>query len=112
MLNGTLKPLFPATQKDVTRLRQSATDAVSDLSGTAYTHANKVSGQLRDLADHIQAEGTTHLKRARGKFLDVTKTGRDLAFEHPLACIGAALAIGFIIGWSRSRRSARRASND
>ncbi len=112
MLNATLKPLFPASQKDVTRLRQSATDAVSDLSGTAYTHVNKVGGQLRDLADHLQTEGKTHLKRARGKFLDLTKTGRDLAVEHPFACIGAALAIGIIIGWSRSRRSAPRADND
>jgi ElaB/YqjD/DUF883 family membrane-anchored ribosome-binding protein len=106
MRKGTLTPLFPATQKDVSRLRQSATDAVNDFSTSAITHANKVGGQLVDLADHLQSEGRTNLDRAKGKALDYVRTGRDLVREHPLATIGIALAVGLFIGWSRSRRSA------
>lgn len=98
--------MFPATQKDVSRLRQSATDAVNDFSTSAVTHANKVGGQLVDLADHIQSEGRTHLSRAKGKALNYARTGRELVREHPMACIGIALAVGLFIGWTRSRRSA------
>jgi len=106
MRKGILTPLFPATQKDVSRLRQSATDAVNDFSSSAATHANKVGGQLADLADHLQTESRKHLDRVKGRALDYARTGRDLAREHPLACIGIALAVGVLIGWSRSRRSA------
>ena len=106
MRKGILTPLFPATQKDVSRLRQSATDAVNDFSTSAVTHANKVGGQLVDLADHLQSEGRTNLDRAKGKALDYVRTGRDLVREHPMACIGIALAVGIFIGLSRSLRSA------
>ena len=107
MSKATLSPLFPATQKDVSRLRQSATDAVNDFSSTALTHANKVGGQLHDLADHLQKEGRNNFDRARGKVTDIVRTGGDFARENPVTCIGIALAVGFLIGLSR-RRSAPR----
>ena len=106
MRKGILTPLFPATQKDVSRLRQSATDAVNDFSTSAVTHANKVGGQLVDLADHLQSEGRTNLDRAKGKALGYVRSGRELISEYPLATIGIVLAVGIFIGWSRSRRSA------
>ena len=111
MSKGIMSPFFPATQKDVSRLRQSATDAVNDFSTSALTHANKVGGQLVDLADHLQTEGRTHLHRAKGKVADLARTGRDLVREHPLACIGVAVAVGILIGWSR-RSSSSEPRND
>lgn len=112
MSKGILSPLFPATQRDVSRLRQSATDAVNDFSSSALTHANKVGDQLHELADHLQTEGRSHLHRAKGKVLDLARTGRELVCERPLACIGVALAVGILIGWSHRRNSAPKASND
>jgi len=106
MPKGILSPLFPATQRDVSRLQQSATDAVNDLSSTATSHANKVSGQLQDLAGHLQKEGRANLDRAKGKVSDVVSMAQDFANERPLVCIGAALAIGVLIGLSRRRRPA------
>jgi ElaB/YqjD/DUF883 family membrane-anchored ribosome-binding protein len=103
MAKGSLSPLFPATQRDVSRLKQSATDAVTDFSSTASTHANKVGGQLRDLAGHIQEEGGNNYNRARRKVVDFVTLAQDFATERPLVCIGAALAIGIFIGLSRRR---------
>ncbi len=111
MTKGIMSPFFPASQKDVSRLRQSATDAVNDFSTSAMTHANKVGGQLVDLADHLQTEGRTHLHRATGKVANIARGGRELVREHPLACVGVALAIGILVGWSR-RRSPSRPNND
>ena len=106
MPKGLLTPLFPATQRDVSRLKQSATDAVNDFSSTAHTHANKVGGQLRDLAGHLQEEGGSNYNRARTKFVDLVSVAQDFAAERPLVCIGAALAIGILIGLSRRRPQA------
>ncbi len=105
MPKGILSPLFPATRRDVSRLTQSATDAVNDFSSTASSHVNKVSGQLRNLADHLQEEGSVNYNRAKSRLVDVVSVARDFANERPLVCIGAALAVGILIGLSR-RRSA------
>jgi ElaB/YqjD/DUF883 family membrane-anchored ribosome-binding protein len=105
MPKGILTPFFPATQRDVSRLQQSATDAVNDFSSTATSHAGKIGGQARDLADHFQEEGTTHFRRAKGKLVDLVTVANDFAHDRPLVCIVGALVIGIFIGLSRRRRS-------
>ncbi len=105
MSNDTLSSAFPATRQDVSRLKQTATDAVNDLSSTAAVHASRAKGQLRDLAGHVQEEGGEQLDQVRGKFSDLVSTARDFAVERPLACIGVALAVGFLFGFSRRFRS-------
>ncbi len=108
MAKGILSPFFPATQRDVSRLRQSATDAVNDFSSGAINHANKVGSQLSDLADHLQDEGRGHLDRATTQLLKVARTGRDFAAENPLPCLGVAVVVGILIGLSfRRQRQAR-----
>jgi ElaB/YqjD/DUF883 family membrane-anchored ribosome-binding protein len=99
--------LFPATQQDVSRLRQSATDAVNDFGNTAATHVSKVSGQLRDLAEHARNEGSQRYKQVRGRVTDVIDLATDFTTERPFVCIGAALFIGILIGLSRRRRPAQ-----
>ncbi len=94
---------FPATQRDVSRLRQSATDAVNDFSSTVASHANKVSGQFRDLAHHMRQEGRSNIHRVRVKLADLAQGTRDFARERPFLCLGAALALGVMIGLSRRR---------
>jgi ElaB/YqjD/DUF883 family membrane-anchored ribosome-binding protein len=96
--------LFPATQQDVSRLRQSATDAVNDFGSTAVSHASKVQGQLRDLAGHARDEGSQQLSQVRTKVSDLASIAVDFATERPLVCIGAALLIGFLFGLSRRHR--------
>ena len=101
MNDKTLRSTFPATQQDVSNLKQTATDAVNDLGSTASVHASKAKSQVKDLVGHFQDEGGEQLDQVKGKLLDVVNSARDYASERPLACIGAALAIGFLIGLSR-----------
>ena len=101
MNNETLRSSFPATQQDVSNLKQTATDAVNDLGSTASVHASKAKSQIKDLVGHFQDEGNEQLDQAKGKLLDVVNSARDYASERPLVCIGVALAVGFLIGLSR-----------
>src|SRR5579863_8705161 len=101
MINETLRSLFPATQEDVANLKQTATDAVNDLGSTVSVHASKAKSQVKDLVGHFQDEGGEQLYRAKGNLLDVVNSARAYASERPLACIGVALAVGFLFGLSR-----------
>jgi ElaB/YqjD/DUF883 family membrane-anchored ribosome-binding protein len=95
---------FPATQEDISKLKQTATDAMNDLGSTAAVHASKAKAQVKDLAGHIQEESGEHLDQIKGKLSDLVFLARDFVAERPLTCIGAALAIGFLFGISRRRR--------
>jgi ElaB/YqjD/DUF883 family membrane-anchored ribosome-binding protein len=105
MSNNLRTNPFPATQEDISKLKQTATDALNDLSSTAAVHASKARGQVKDLASHIQDEGSEHIDQIKGKVTDLVYIARDFAAERPLTCIGAALFIGFVYGISRRRRS-------
>jgi ElaB/YqjD/DUF883 family membrane-anchored ribosome-binding protein len=101
MSNETLTSSFPATQQDISRLKQTAIDAATDLGGTASVHASKAKDQLKDLAVHAREEGYEQFNQAKGKFSNLVNLARERASERPFACIGAALAIGFLIGLTR-----------
>jgi ElaB/YqjD/DUF883 family membrane-anchored ribosome-binding protein len=105
MNNETLRSSFPATQQDVSNLKQTATDAVNDLGSTASVHASKARSQIKDLVGHFQDESGEHFNQAKGKLSDVVNSARNYASERPLACIGVALAVGFLFGLSRRASS-------
>jgi len=101
MPNETPQSSFPASRRDVTDLKQTALDAAEDLSSTASAHASKAKRQLDKLAGHVQKEGGEQLDQVTGKLCDVLDSAREYASERPFACIGVALAIGFLLGLSR-----------
>jgi ElaB/YqjD/DUF883 family membrane-anchored ribosome-binding protein len=101
MPNETQNTPFPATQQDVSRLKQTAIDAAADLGQTASVHASKAKGQLKDLSAHVQEEGAEEFENAKGKLSDLVTSARDYASVRPLACIGAAFAVGFLFGVTR-----------
>jgi len=105
MNNETHRSSFPATQQEVANLKQTATDAVNDLGSTASVHASKAKGQIQDLVGHLQDEGGEQLDQAKGKLLDVVNSARAYVVERPLACVGVALAVGFLMGLSRRSNS-------
>jgi ElaB/YqjD/DUF883 family membrane-anchored ribosome-binding protein len=105
MSNQLSSNSFPATQEGISKLKQTATDALNDLSSTAAVHASKARGQVKELAGHIQEESSEHLDQIKGKLSDLVFLARDFAAERPLTCIGAALFVGFVYGLSRRRRS-------
>ena len=105
MIKETLHSSFPATQQDVSNLKETATDPMKDLGSTASVHAFKAKSQVKDLVGHFQDEGGEQLDKAKGKLLDVVNSVRDYACERPFVCIGGCLAVGFLIGLSRRVKS-------
>jgi ElaB/YqjD/DUF883 family membrane-anchored ribosome-binding protein len=105
MSNESRSSSLPATRQDVAQLKQTAIDAASDLTSTASVHASKAKGHLRDLAGHVQEEGSDQFEQFTARVNDVLNVARDYATQRPLTCLGAALAVGFLIGLSRRNRS-------
>jgi ElaB/YqjD/DUF883 family membrane-anchored ribosome-binding protein len=101
MSNQTPSSSFPSTQRDISNLKQTATDAASDIGNLATEHVSKAKGQLKDLAGHVQEEGGQQLDQVKGQIYTVLSAARDYASERPLACIGVALAVGFLFGLTR-----------
>ena len=104
MSNDSLTRSFPATQQDISQLKKTATDAAADLSSTAAAHASKAKGQLKDLAGHVQEEGSQQFDEMKEKFGTLAATAVDYVVQRPVTCIGVALFVGFIFGLSRRRR--------
>jgi ElaB/YqjD/DUF883 family membrane-anchored ribosome-binding protein len=96
---------FPASRQDVSNLKKTAIDAARDLSSTASVHAEKAKGQIKELAVHAQKEGGAQLDEMKGKLADVANSAREYVKARPLACVGIALAVGFVIGLTRRGRS-------
>ena len=92
---------FPSTQRDISNLKQTATDAASDIGNIVADHASQAKGQFRDLAGHVQEEGADKLDQVKGQLCTVLSAARDYASDRPFACIGVALAIGFLFGLTR-----------
>ena len=92
---------FPVTQRDVSRLRQTATDAVNDLGHIAATHTSTAKGQWNDLTHHVQEESIEELGQLKGRLGSLVNSARNYASKRPLACIGTALVVGFFMGLSR-----------
>ncbi len=103
MSRGFLTTFFSTRRDDVSRLRQSATDAASDLS-------NRTHGALLDAADAFRHESRAGFDRAAAQFNELARSTRELARQRPLTCLAVVLAVGCGIGLlagfstSRSRR--------
>ena len=107
MQNEPTSSTFPATRQTVSQLKDTAADAASDLASTASVHASKAKDQLKHLAGHLHEEGSQEISVVRSKLTDVIHSVRDYATERPLACIGVAVAVGFLFGLSRRSRMIR-----
>ncbi len=95
---------FSQTRDDVNNLKQTATDAAKDLASTATTHLNKARGQAQDLAAHAKSEAYDQVGEVQGKVTDLAAAARDYVTARPLASLGIALAVGFLLGVSRRSR--------
>ena len=103
-MNETISSAFPQTRQELSNLKSTAVDAAKDISSTATVHAKKAKGNLENLASTAQSEGREQIDQVATTLTDVSARVRDYISQRPLAAIGTALAIGFLIG--RSGRSA------
>ena len=105
MSNQSSGSSFPSTQRDISNLKQTATDAASDISNSVTDAASKAKGQLKNLAGHIQDEGGDQIDHAKGQLAEVIRAAGTYVSDRPLACVGIALAIGFLLGLARRTTS-------
>lgn len=92
---------FPETRRDVDNLKQTASDAAQDLASTAGAHVSKARGQVQDLAGHAKDEAYAQVDQMKGKVSDLASAAREYVLARPLASLGTALAVGFLLGLSR-----------
>jgi ElaB/YqjD/DUF883 family membrane-anchored ribosome-binding protein len=102
-LRDTAATHLDKAKGQVENLKSTAVDAAKDLRSTAAGHLEKARGQVRELGTHAKAEGAEHLHQVRGQVEDLTDAARTYISARPLAAVGVALAIGFILGARRRR---------
>jgi ElaB/YqjD/DUF883 family membrane-anchored ribosome-binding protein len=95
---------FPQTRQELSNLKNTAVDAAKDLGSTASVHAQKVQGNLKDIAANAKEEGSAQLDQAKTTLFDLSMVARDYVGARPLACVGVAFAVGFLVGKLRSGR--------
>jgi ElaB/YqjD/DUF883 family membrane-anchored ribosome-binding protein len=105
MTNETPESSFPQTRQDLANLKKTAIDATKDMGSTASVYARKAQSNLQDLASHAQEESGDHLDQVKGGLTDLGNQVRDFVAARPFASIGAALALGFLVGTFRRGRS-------
>jgi ElaB/YqjD/DUF883 family membrane-anchored ribosome-binding protein len=101
MDNEKTKSQFPSTAKDIDNLKQTATDATSELGEVATKHVSRAKDQLHDLAGHAAEEGQEQLEQVKGSLEDVAKAARNYFADRPLVCLGVAFALGVFFGSGR-----------
>jgi len=101
MPNENSDSSFPLTQRDISHLTQTATRADSLIMSPAIKHASRVRDRLIELTGHAQDAVVQQLNEAKGRLFDVSNIARDYASKRPFACLGVALAVGFLVGLTR-----------
>jgi ElaB/YqjD/DUF883 family membrane-anchored ribosome-binding protein len=96
-----------AVKNDIAALTDQITDALNSFAGTAKTQARRGYKQARanvDAAfDEASERGGAMMEAAQGAASSLEETLEDVITQRPLATVGLALGIGFLIGatWRR-----------
>jgi ElaB/YqjD/DUF883 family membrane-anchored ribosome-binding protein len=96
-----------AVKNDITALAEQLTDALNSFAGTARTQARRGYKQARanvdSAVDDISERGSAVMDAAQDAAISIEETLEDVIAERPLASVGLALGLGFLIGvtWRR-----------
>jgi ElaB/YqjD/DUF883 family membrane-anchored ribosome-binding protein len=96
-----------AVKNDISALTDQITDALNSFAGTAKKQARRGYKQARanvDTAvDDLSERGSAALDAAQDAALSIEETLEDVITQRPLATVGLALGLGFLIGatWRR-----------
>src|SRR5579872_365447 len=96
-----------AVKNDIAALTDQITDALNTLAGTASKQARRGYKQARadvgSVVDDLSERGSTVIGAAQDAATSVEETLEDVIAERPLATVGLALGLGFLIGvtWRR-----------
>jgi len=96
-----------AVKNDIAALTEQITDALNSFAGTAKKQARRGYKQARANVDSAMEEaserGSAVMDAAQDAAYSIEETLEDVIAERPLATVGLALALGFLIGvtWRR-----------
>jgi len=94
-------------KNDIGALAEQITDALNTLSGTARKQARRGYKQARanvdSVVDDISERSSAMMGAAQDAAASVEETLENVITERPLATVGLALGLGFLIGatWRR-----------
>lgn len=114
MKNPTDKATYERLEKDVTAVKndiaaltEQITDALNNFAGNAGKQARRSYKQARANAeqavDDVSERGSAMMDAAQDTAVSIEETLEDAIAQRPLATVGLALGIGFLIGvtWRR-----------
>ena len=96
-----------AVKNDISALTEQITDALNSFAGTAGKQARQGYKQARanvdSAVDDLSERGAAAMDAAKDAATSIEETLQDLVHERPLATVGLALGLGFLIGaaWRR-----------
>jgi ElaB/YqjD/DUF883 family membrane-anchored ribosome-binding protein len=92
---------------DISALADQITDALNAIAGNASKQARRGYKQARanvdSVVDDVSERGAAAMSAAQDAAASIEETLEDVITERPLATVGLALGIGFLIGaiWRR-----------
>ncbi len=96
-----------AVKNDIAALTDQITDALNTFAGAASKQARRGYKQARanvdSAIDEASERGTAMLGAAQDAAVSIEETLEDVITQRPLATVGLALGLGFLIGvtWRR-----------
>ncbi|HET8541047.1 MAG TPA: hypothetical protein VFL83_14330 [Anaeromyxobacter sp.] len=74
-----------------------------DIGSQAREKAERVAGKVQDRMEDVRGQVQDRMEEIRGYGEDAGEQIREFARERPLAAIGLALGVGFVLGRLLSR---------
>jgi ElaB/YqjD/DUF883 family membrane-anchored ribosome-binding protein len=96
-----------AVKNDISALTDQITDALNSFAGTAQKQARRGYREARanvdSAVDDMSERGSAMMDAAHDAASSIEETLEDVITQRPLATVGLALGIGFLIGatWRR-----------
>ena len=96
-----------AVKNDIAALTDQITDVLNSFAGTASKQARRGYQQVRANAeqavDDMSERGSAMMDAAQDTAMSIEESLEDIITQRPLATVGIALGVGFLIGatWRR-----------
>jgi ElaB/YqjD/DUF883 family membrane-anchored ribosome-binding protein len=106
-LDDRLEEDLAAVKNDIAALTEQITDALNSFAGTARKQARRGYKQAREnvdaTVDDMTERGGAMMDAAQDAAVSIEETLEDVITQRPLATMGLALGLGFLIGvtWRR-----------
>ena len=106
-LEERLEKDVAAVKHDISALTDQITDAINSFAGTAQKQARRGYKQARanvdSAVDDMSERGGAMMDAAQDAAVSIEETLEDVITQRPLATVGLAIGLGFLIGvtWRR-----------